>query len=282
MRTHELRCLGPHGFHRVTYYEWGDVENPRVVICVHGLTRNGRDFDVLARRLAPQFRVVCPDVAGRGLSQWLTHKQDYGYPVYLADMAAIVARTGADKVDWIGTSMGGLIGMMLAAQPETPIRRLLLNDIGPFIPRAALERLALYVGKAPPFATFETLEQYLRMVMAPFGALTDEQWRHLATHSNRRNDDGSFSLSYDPAIANAFVGPLQDVVLWPVWDAIRCPTLVMRGKESDLLLRKTAEEMTQRGPRAQLVELDGIGHAPALMAEDQIAVVRAFLESPNL
>jgi pimeloyl-ACP methyl ester carboxylesterase len=247
---------------------------------VHGLTRNGRDFDFLARALAPQFRVVCPDVAGRGLSQWLAHKPDYGYPVYLADMAAVLARTGADQVDWVGTSMGGLIGMMLAAQPETPIRRLLLNDIGPFIPRAALERLAQYVGKAPSFAALAELEQYLRMVMAPFGALTDEQWHHLATHSSRRNDDGRFALSYDPAIANAFVGPLEDVTLWPVWDAIRCTTLVVRGKESDLLLRQTAEEMTQRGPRAQLLEFDGIGHAPALMSEDQIAVVKAFLEGP--
>jgi len=280
VRTHQLRCLGPHGFHRVTYYEWGDAENPRVVVCAHGLTRNGRDFDILARALAPQFRVVCPDVAGRGLSQWLAHKQDYGYLVYLADMAAVVARTGADQVDWIGTSMGGLIGMMLAAQPETPIRRLLLNDVGPFIPRAALERLAQYVGKAPSFATLHELEQYLRIVMAPFGALTDEQWHHFATHSYCRNDDGSLSLSYDPEIAQAFAGPLQDVVLWPVWDAIRCPTLVVRGKESDLLLRETAEEMTRRGPKAQLVEFDGIGHAPALMAEDQVTIVREFLESP--
>jgi pimeloyl-ACP methyl ester carboxylesterase len=244
------------------------------------LTRNGRDFDILARALAPQFRVVCPDVAGRGLSQWLAHKQDYGYLVYLADMAAVVARTGADQVDWIGTSMGGLIGMMLAAQAETPIRRLLLNDVGPFIPRAALERLAQYVGKAPSFATLDELEQYLRIVMAPFGTLTDEQWHHFATHSYRRNDDGNLSLSYDPAIAQAFAGPLQDVVLWPVWDAIRCPTLVVRGKESDLLLRETAEEMTRRGPKAQLVEFDGIGHAPALMAEDQVTIVREFLESP--
>lgn len=280
MRTHQLRCLGPHGFHRVTYYEWGDAENPRVVVCAHGLTRNGRDFDTLARALAPQFRVVCPDVAGRGQSQWLVHKQDYGYLVYLADMAAVVARTGADQVDWIGTSMGGLIGMMLAAQPETPIQRLLVNDVGPFIPRAALERLAQYVGKAPSFATLGELEQYLRIVMAPFGALTNEQWHHFATQSYRRNDDGSLSLSYDPDIAQAFAGPLQDVLMWPVWDAIRCPTLVVRGKESDLLLRETAEEMTQRGPKAQLVEFDGIGHAPALMAEDQIAVVREFLEQP--
>jgi pimeloyl-ACP methyl ester carboxylesterase len=234
----------------VTYYEWGDAENPRVVVCAHGLTRNGRDFDTLARALAPQFRVVCPDVAGRGQSQWLAHKQDYGYLVYLADMAAVVARTGADQVDWIGTSMGGLIGMMLAAQPETPIQRLLVNDVGPFIPRAALERLAQYVGKAPSFATLDELEQYLRIVMAPFGALTNEQWHHFATHSYRCNDDGSLSLSYDPDVAQAFAGPLQDVLMWPVWDAIRCPTLVVRGKESDLLLRETAEEMTQRGPKA--------------------------------
>ena len=280
MRTHELRCLGPHGFHRVTYYEWGDAENARVVVCVHGLTRNGRDFDALARALAPQFRVLCPDVAGRGLSQWLTHKEDYAYPVYLADMAAVIARTGADEVDWIGTSMGGLIGMMLAAQPDTPIRRLLLNDVGPFIPRAALERLAQYVGKAPSFATLDELERYLRMVMAPFGALSDAQWHHFATHSSRRSDDGSFTLSYDPAIANAFVAPLQDVALWPVWDAIRCPTLVVRGQESDLLLRETAEQMTRRGPKARLVEFDAIGHAPALMADDQIAVVKEFLERP--
>jgi pimeloyl-ACP methyl ester carboxylesterase len=280
MRTQELRCLGPHGFHRMTYYDWGDVANPRVVLCVHGLTRNGRDFDTLARALALQFRVVCPDVAGRGLSQWLSHKQDYGYPIYLGDMAALIARTGAEQVDWVGTSMGGLIGMMLAAQPETPIRRLVVNDIGPFVPRAALERLALYVGKAPRFATLDELERYLRMVMLPYGALTDQQWHHLATHSSRQSDDGSFGMCYDPAIAAAFGGPLQDVALWPTWDTILCPTLVLRGKESDLLLRATAEEMTRRGPKAQLVEFAGIGHAPALMADDQIAVVREFLEQP--
>jgi pimeloyl-ACP methyl ester carboxylesterase len=280
MRTHELPCLGPHGFHRMTYYEWGDVANPRVVVCAHGLTRNGRDFDTLARALAPRFQVVCPDVVGRGLSQWLAHKQDYGYPLYLADMAALIARTGAEQVNWVGTSMGGLIGMMLAAQPETPVKRLLVNDVGPFIPQAALERLAIYVGKAPRFGTLNECEQYLRVVLATFGALTDEQWRNLAEHASRRHDDGSFDLAYDPAIAQAFAGPLQDVVLWPVWDAIRCPSLVLRGKESDLLLRSTAQEMTRRGPNAQLVEFDGIGHAPALMAEDQIAVVREFLESP--
>jgi pimeloyl-ACP methyl ester carboxylesterase len=276
MRERQLRCLGPHGFHRVAYREWGDAENPQVVVCVHGLTRNSRDFDALARVLAADYRVICPDVVGRGHSQWLSHKQDYGYPLYLSDMAALLARTGADQVHWIGTSMGGLIGMMLAAQPDSPIRRLVVNDVGPFIPKAALERLALYVGKTPRFATLDEFERYLRAIAAPFGPLTDAQWRHLAEHSSRRYDDGSLGAAYDPAIGAAFATPIQDLVLWPVWDALSCPTLVLRGEQSDLLLRATAEEMTLRGPKARLVEFDGIGHAPMLMSDDQIAVVRDF------
>jgi pimeloyl-ACP methyl ester carboxylesterase len=151
MKQKELRCLGLHGFHRVAYTEWGAADNPRLIVCVHGLTRNSRDFDDLAQALAGDCRVLCPDVAGRGRSEWLRHKQDYGYPQYLSDMAALIARSGAEQVDWVGTSMGGLIGMMLAAQPGTPIRRLVINDVGPLIPKAALERLAAYVGKAPRF-----------------------------------------------------------------------------------------------------------------------------------
>jgi len=277
MKAQSLRCLGPHGFHRVAYYDWGDTANPRTVLCVHGLTRNGRDFDYLARALAQHMRVICPDVVGRGASEWLSHAEDYGYPLYVSDMAALLARTSADQVDWVGTSMGGLIGMMLAAQPGNPIRRLVLNDIGPFIPKVALERLALYVGKAPRFATLNELERYLRNVNAPFGPLTDDEWHHLAEHSSCRYDDGGFAMHYDPGIAHAFAGELRDVTLWPVWDSIRCPTLVLRGKESDLLTAQTAEEMTRRGPKARLVQLDGIGHAPALMAKDQIAVIQDFL-----
>jgi len=280
MKAQALRCLGPHGFHRVAYYDWGERANPRTVVCVHGMTRNGRDFDYLARTLAPQMRVICPDVVGRGASDWLSHAEDYGYPVYVSDMAALVARAGAEQVDWVGTSMGGLIGMMLAAQPGSPIRRLVVNDIGPVIPKAALERLALYIGKAPRFATLNDLERYLRTVSAPFGPLTDDQWRHLAEHSSCRCDDGGFAMHYDPAIAQAFAGELRDVVLWPVWDAVRCPTLVLRGRQSDLLTAETAEEMMRRGPKARLLQFDGMGHAPALMAEDQIAVVRDFLERP--
>jgi pimeloyl-ACP methyl ester carboxylesterase len=277
METHRLHCIGPHGFHRLTYTQWGAPDATRVVICVHGLTRNGRDFDFLAQRLAGSRRVLCPDVVGRGLSDWLVHKEDYGYPLYLSDMTALIARSGADEVDWVGTSMGGLIGMMLAAQPGSPIRRLVINDVGPLVPRAALERIAQYVGKAPAFADIEALEQYIRLVSAPFGPLTDAQWRHLTVHSSRKREDGKLTLAYDPAIAHAFRGEQKDVVLWPLWDAIRCPTLLLRGKQSDLLLAETAQEMTKRGPRAQLVEFEGVGHAPMLMAEEQMAVVEQFV-----
>jgi pimeloyl-ACP methyl ester carboxylesterase len=277
MRESFLLTLGPHGFHRTRYYEWGKADNPRVAVCVHGLTRNGRDFDVLAQALAHDFRVLCPNVVGRGRSDWLTHAQDYGYPLYLSDMAALVARSGAEQVCWVGTSMGGLIGMMLAAQPQTPIVRLVVNDVGPLVPKAALERLGAYVGKAPAFADESALEGYVRSVHAPFGPLTDAQWRHLARHSGRHNADGSLSLAYDPRIAAAFSGELKDVVLWPVWDAIACPTLVLRGTQSDLLSPETAQEMTRRGPRARLHEFGSVGHAPALMSADQVEVVRSFL-----
>lgn len=277
MRECALQNLGPHGFHRTVYYEWGDPANPRVLVCVHGLTRNGRDFDFLAKALAADYRVICPDVVGRGKSAWLMHKPDYGYPLYLSDMAALIARSGAEQVDWVGTSMGGLIGMMLAAQPGTPIRKLVINDVGPLVPKAALDRIASYVGKSGSFADLRAIELGLRVVLAPFGPLSNEQWAHLATHSAMRNADGSYSLAYDPAIALAFQSVQQDVVLWPMWDAVRCPTLVLRGSQSDLLLHDTALEMTRRGPRAQLREIDGVGHAPALMSDAQIAIVRDFL-----
>jgi pimeloyl-ACP methyl ester carboxylesterase len=280
MRSAMLHNLGPHGFHRTRYVEWGDPHNPRAVVCVHGLTRNSRDFDALGAALAPHFRVLCPDIVGRGESDWLEHVADYGYPLYLSDMAALIARAGVERVDWVGTSMGGLIGMMLAAQPRSPLHKLVINDVGPLVPKAALERLAGYVGKAPPMGDLAALERYFREVFAGFGRLSDEQWRHMAATSARHNDDGTIAPAYDPAIATALAGELNDVVLWPVWDAIRCPTLVLRGAESDLLLAETAREMTQRGPKAKLKVFDGCGHAPALMSKDQIEVVRDFLLAP--
>jgi pimeloyl-ACP methyl ester carboxylesterase len=277
VREHTLSCLGPHGFHRLTYYEWGEADNPRVVICVHGLTRNGRDFDDMARALSAEYRVLCPDVSGRGKSEWLTHKEDYAYPVYCASMAALIARSDAETVDWVGTSMGGLIGMLLAAQPDSPIRKLVMNDVGPFIPKSSLERLATYVGKPASYDSFQAFEQYIRVVSAPFGPLTDDQWRHLTETTARRGDDGRWRTNYDPAIALPFMASIADVVLWPFWDKVRCPVLALRGKDSDLLLSETARDMTLRGPKAKLVEFAGIGHAPMLMEQSQIAVVRQFL-----
>lgn len=277
MREHSLSCLTLHGFHRLNYYEWGDAGNPRVVICVHGLTRNGRDFDDIATALSSEYRVLCPDMPGRGKSEWLTHKEDYAYPVYCADMAALIARSGAETVDWIGTSMGGVIGMLLAAQPNSPIRKLVMNDVGPFIPKASMERLSIYVGKPVSYDSFEAFEQYIRAVSAPFGPLTDAQWRHLTETTARRMDDGRWGTNYDPAIALPFTKSIADVVLWPFWDQVRSPTLLLRGKDSDLLLSETAREMTTRGPKATLVEFPGIGHAPMLMEQSQIAVVRDFL-----
>ena len=279
MNRRSLRGLGPHGFHRIAYVEWGDGQDGTVV-CVHGLTRNGRDFDRLAAALAASRRVVCPDVVGRGQSDWLAEPGDYGYPQYCADMAALIARLDVDHVDWVGTSMGGLIGLMLAAMPRSPIRRLVLNDVGPFLPRAALARLALYVGKDPAFADLAGLEAHLRQVHAPFGPLTDEEWRQLASHGQRRDAAGQLRLAYDPAIGRAFSGELADVDLWPLWDRVACPVLVLRGARSDLLLRATAETMTVRGPGARLVEFPEAGHAPALMAGHQIAVVKDWLLAP--
>jgi pimeloyl-ACP methyl ester carboxylesterase len=277
MYERHLSCLSLHGFHRVNYYEWGDPANSNVVICVHGLTRNGRDFDELAQALSSQYRVLCPDIPGRGKSEWLSHKEDYAYPVYCADMAALIARSGAQTIDWVGTSMGGLIGMLLAAQTNSPIRKLVMNDVGPFVPKASLERLSTYVGKTVSYASFEDLEQYIRAISATFGPLTDAQWRHLTQTSALRKDDGSWGMNYDPAIGLPFKGEIVDVALWPFWDQVRAPTLLLRGKDSDLLLAETAREMTTRGPKATLVEFPGIGHAPMLMEQSQIAVVREFL-----
>lgn len=284
MRERGYLSLGVHGFHRVAYGEWraasGEAgEGEPVAICVHGLTRNGRDFDALAQGLEDRYRVVCPDLPGRGKSHWFAVHSDYKPPVYLADMAALIARLDVAQVDWVGTSLGGLLGIMLAAQPNTPIRKLVLNDAGAFVDKAALARIAEYVGTDPSFRSLDALEAYLREVHAPFGPLSDGQWRHLAEHSARRAEaEGVWRLHYDPGLAEPFRDELsRDIDLWPLWEAIRCPVLIVRGAESDILSHETAEEMLTRGPEAELVELPDIGHAPALVDPAQIAVVRDWL-----
>lgn len=283
-QLYELKVLGPHGFTRLAYAEWGPRDAARTVICVHGLTRNGRDFDWLAAAFAEQgCRVLCPDMPGRGRSAWLADPSDYGYPLYVAAGAALIARTGAADVVWIGTSMGGLIGMMLAAQADTPIARLVVNDVGPFIPKSALERIGTYVGNDRRFRDMAEVEAYLRRVHAPFGDLSDAQWRHLAAHGAVPAEQEMLKLHYDPAIAIPFTkGEPQDVNLWPVWENIRCPVLVVRGASSDLLLPETAAEMTKRGRaaadgRVELVEFENCGHAPSLMNQAQIERIAAFV-----
>jgi pimeloyl-ACP methyl ester carboxylesterase len=303
--------LGPDGFHRLAYTDWGETHNPHVVICVHGLSRNSRDFDRLAESLATDCRVICPDVVGRGESDWLQDRFAYCFPTYLSDAAALVARVTvpppqgllADlrdrlrgqrqepRLDWIGTSMGGLIGMLLAAKPGSPIRRLVLNDVGPFVPWAGLVRLKGHVGNESSFADMAEVERYFRHVCAEFGELDDDYWRQMAEHSVSRREDGQFVLRHDPAISRGLpvhmdpelpIGPefLRGIDLWNVWDAVECPVLVLRGENSQVLPREVVDEMKKRKPDLHVAEFPGVGHVPALATADQIGVVRDFLLRP--
>lgn len=279
-RRHRVLCADSRALHRMHYTEWGDPDNPRVLVCVHGLTRNGRDFDTLALALSNRYRVVCPDVVGRGRSDWLTDPAGYGFPQYVADMMVLLARINVDDVHWLGTSMGGLIGMVIASQQRSPITRLVLNDVGPVITPESLKRIGEYVGKAPRFSCYEDAEKYIRLVSAPFGSLTDQHWQQLTESSIRQADDGSWEMVYDPAIGDPFRQAYlhqQAIDLWPIYDAIRCPTMVVRGAESDLLTPEVHAQMGQRGPRAHLAEIPGVGHAPMFMDDMQIRLVREFL-----
>lgn len=284
-RHGRVQCLSPAGFHRMAYAEWGDPANPQVLVCVHGLTRSGRDFDFLAQSLSDRYRVVCPDVVGRGLSDWLRDSRYYGVPQYVADMVTLLARLNVESVDWLGTSMGGMIGMTLAAQPESPIRRLILNDVGPVIAASALARIGDYLATVPNFASMAEAEAYLRQVGAPFGRLSDAQWRHLTENVVKAGPVGGFALRYDPGIAGPFnaamtgQGAGKDLELWPLYEAIRCPTLVIRGETSDLLSRATVSQMAQRGPRAQTAEVPGVGHAPMFLDDAQVTIVQHYLQA---
>lgn len=280
MRERKVQCLSPTGFHDMVYFEWGDPANPRVLVCVHGLTRCGRDFDALAQAMRGEYRVVCPEVVGRGRSGWLKDKSNYGVAQYAADMTTLLARIDAETVHWVGTSMGGLIGMAMAAQENTPLSRLVLNDVGPILSAASISRIGEYLGAAPRFASLGEIEAFVRWVSAPFGQHTDTQWRHLTEHVVRQAADGMWEFRYDPGIAEPFrreTATGKDIELWFLYDAIRCPTLVLRGAASDLLTHDTLERMHERGPHARVVEIQGVGHAPTLMSAEQIGIVRDFL-----
>lgn len=261
----------------MAYRDWGSAGAAQVV-CVHGLTRNGRDFDRLATALEGDRRVIAPDIVGRGLSDRLPAGDGYALPQYASDVTTLLARTGADRVDWVGTSMGGLLGIVLAAQPGTPIARLVVNDVGPTIPQAALERIGAYVGVDWRFDSLEEARAHIRAAYAPFGLSSEADWRFLTEISIAAHPDGGYGPNYDPAIADAFRdGAAAPVDLWAYWDRIECPVMVLRGAESDLLRAETAGEMARRGPSATVVEIAGVGHAPALMDAHQIGLVKDWL-----
>lgn len=270
------------GLHRLHYVEWGAPDNPRVVVCAHGYSGNARDFDFLARELANETRVACPDVAGRGESDRFATAFQYHFPQFLSDMNALVTRLGVKQLDWVGTSMGGLLGMMLAAQPGNRIRRLVMNDVGAFLPMAALNHIALNLKAPPRFASLAEVEMHMRHTHRDWGELTDAQWHHLARHGARLVD-GEYRLHFDPQIATSFqsfaMGP--GLFFWDKWAQVRCPVLLIRGERSDVFPRTVADVMLAMKPGARLVEIPGCGHAPSLMSPSQIGIVRDFLAKPD-
>jgi pimeloyl-ACP methyl ester carboxylesterase len=286
-RIKSVQCISPAGLHQMVYKEWGAADNPNVLVCAHGVTRVGDDFDALARELAGDYRVVCPDIVGRGRSGRLRNPQLYRVPQYVSDMVTLIARVLANgerqTVDWFGTSMGGLIGLGLASLPDSPVNRLILNDIGPTLDPAALLRIGDYIGQDLRFPTFEAAAKFVRDVSLSFGPHTEAEWHKLATDVLRQDKDGLWVRHYDMGLALPFrsatpeSAAADEAMLWAAYDAVRCPTLLIRGSESDLLSAQTAALMTTRGPRAQLVEIAGVGHAPTFLHADQIAIARQFL-----
>lgn len=283
-------CTDAQGGHRMAYWQWGAPDAAHTIVCVHGLSRQGRDFDVLAQALlarSPQpLRVVCPDVAGRGQSDWLQDPQGYQLPIYAADMLQLLAHLKPATLDWVGTSMGGLIGLAVCAHAQAvgvTVRRLVLNDVGPVIQWEALARIGTYLGKAQTFDSLQQAADAMWAISQSFGPHTPGQWLELSRHMVKSLPDGRVALHYDPAIAVPFRAVTQESALqgegqlWQLYDSITASTLLLRGATSDLLSPATAQAMTQRGPRAQLVEFAGVGHAPTLIASDQVEAVVSFL-----
>jgi pimeloyl-ACP methyl ester carboxylesterase len=275
MKSRYLRCAG----REIHFMDWGDAHNPEVVIAWHGLARTARDMDELAAQLAPRFRVICPDTLGRGLSQWSPRPEaEYCLDFYVELATELLDQLGVQRCRWVGTSMGGAIGLVAAADRlQERIERLVLNDVGPELEAAALARIRSYAGSPPGFALMSELEAYFRQVYAPYGHLSDTQWRRLTETSARRLPDGRWTPHYDPAMVGQFVHHPDDYSRWPEWERLSLPVLVLRGADSDLLSRATFEAMRTRGPRAVGVEFAGCGHAPALNTSEQLGLVERFL-----
>ena len=273
-RSTYVHC-GPHELH---VSEWGNRDNPALVMW-HGLARTGRDFDEAARALADTYFVICPDTLGRGLSSWATDDAtDYSYAAYGEHVAAILDHYSVGSLRWVGTSMGGLIGVTMAAGPlKDRITHVVVNDIGPSIPEEATGRIGSYVGNPPNFDHVSQLEEWLRTNYAPFGSNTDAFWRRMADTSARRTDDGRITVHYDPRIVSQFTTHRSDLDRWPDWDAVSASTLLLRGEESDVLPKSVAAEMTERGPKPELVEFSGCGHAPTMTTDAELSILREFL-----
>ncbi|BCF87973.1 MULTISPECIES: alpha/beta fold hydrolase [Paraburkholderia] len=280
-RQRYVQCASPVGLHRIAYTEWGAPDNPRVLVCVHGLTRSGRDFDRVAAALSSVYRVVCPDVVGRGLSSWLANPAYYTIPQYVGDMVTLVARLGVESVDWFGTSMGGLIGMAFAGLKDSPIRKMIVNDVGPHVEPVALERIGSYLGQPVSFATQQEVIDHAALLAQSFGPLTPDEWREINTPLVREHD-GAWGFRYDPRIAEPFtkttpeMTALGEAALWHSFAAIEGPVLVVRGEQSDLLSRETVAQMIEKGRNVSSVEIPGVGHAPAFLSADQIDIVKRF------
>jgi pimeloyl-ACP methyl ester carboxylesterase len=280
-----VQCISPAGLHTMSYKEWGDSHNPRVLVCVHGITRVADDFDLVAQALNDDYRVICPDVVGRGQSDWLPNPQLYQFSQYVSDMVTLLARVNAETVDWCGTSMGGLIGLILASMPKNPIRKLILNDVGPTLSYDGLVRIGDFIGQDVRFDHFEDAAKYIRDVSVSFGPHSEAQWHKIASDVLKQNVDGKWIRHYDLSLsipvraATTESVALGQKMLWAAYDAITCETLLIRGAESDLLPPQAAQQMQERGPRPRMVEIAGVGHAPTLVHEEQIAIVKEFLLS---
>jgi len=274
MKSRYLACEG----REIHFMEWG-AEHRETVIAWHGLARTGRDMDELAAHLSSRYRVICPDTIGRGLSQWSPHpEREYCLEFYGRLALSLMGQLDIGECHWVGTSMGGAIGIRLAAGAlKGRMRRLVLNDMGQKIADAAVERIKAYAGKPPQFERLSELEQYFRTIYKPYGWLSDEQWRRLTETSARRMPDGKITTHYDPHMVLQFVHHPHDYDQWDAWDAIEAPTLCLRGESSDLLLPEDTEEMKRRGARATVVTIAGCGHAPALNVPDQLSLVARFL-----
>lgn len=279
-RSGSVQCINSKGFHTVVYQDWGPLDSKETVFCLHGLTRNSRDFDVLAHALGKTRRVICPDTAGRGKSDWLPNHEDYQLQQYNVDLTVLAAAIGVREFDIVGTSLGGMMGMTLAALRNSPVRRLVINDIAPEVPHSALSRLSSYLHLDPSFKSLAEVEAHLRKTLAPFHPMTDEDWTHCAATSAVKTQDG-YKLAFDPDISNTYARRYWYMMyfnLWKYWARIKCPVLILRGEQSDFLTEQLLDRMLRKLPHADVVEFPGAGHTPTLNAPEQIDPILAWLK----